>query len=92
MNYRVGDKREERNTNVRMEKEYPEEGHNVEGLFLWFLTLVQNSWKMFKNKERGTSLAVQWLQLHAATVGGHRFDPWWGELRSHMMPAAARKK
>ena len=42
MNYKVGDKREERNTNIRMEKEYQEEGHNVEGLFLWFLTQVQN--------------------------------------------------
>ena len=34
MNYKVGDKREERNTNIRMEKGYQEEGHNVEGLFL----------------------------------------------------------
>ena len=39
----------------------------------------------------GTSLAVQWLRLHASTAGGADVIPCQGELRSHMLPGAAQK-
>ena len=37
---------------------------------------------------KGTSLAVQWLKLHASTAGG--INPWSGSKDSHMLLIAAR--
>ena len=39
----------------------------------------------------GTSLAVQWLGLHASTAGGVGSIPGWG-LGSHMLRGEAKKK
>ena len=32
----------------------------------------------------GTFLVIWWLRLHVLMHRGYRFDPWVGELRSHM--------
>ena len=42
--------------------------------------------------EKGSSLMVQWLRLNVSNAGGHRFDPWLGELRSHMPHSQKKRK
>ena len=48
--------------------------------------------EIYKNKQRGTSVVVQWLRFHIPNAGGLDSTPGW-ETRSHMAqlrPSAAK--
>lgn len=42
--------------------------------------------------EKRSSLVAQWLRLNASNAGGHRFNPWLGELRSHATQLKKKKR
>ena len=53
--------------------------------------MVHTTALLYRNTTVGTSLAVQWLRLHASTAGA-RVQSLVGELRSHMPLCAVQKK
>ena len=55
-------------------------------------TVVYISWKKFMYKwTRGTSLAVQWLQLHVSIAGGTGSIPGWGPKIPHAAHCGQKK-
>ena len=67
-------------------------GSEQPGLLFTLICLLSEIVCIIQTVCLGTSLAVQWLGLHASNAGGHGFDPWLGELRSHMLHGKAKKK
>ena len=47
---------------------------------------------MIKKRVDGTSLAVQWLRLHAPTAGGVGSIPGWGTKILHALWCGKKKK
>ena len=59
---------------------------------LLHLTVVTGRFLFLKNFEGGTSLAVQWLRLHASIAGGAGSIPDRGTKIPHAMRCSQKKK
>ena len=58
-------------------------GSSVPGIYLarmlaWVAISYSNNEVKDLEKEKGTSLVVQWLKFHIPNAGGPGFDPWSG--------------
>ena len=59
---------------------------------LFLVTLFPPAHIIFKNRRGGTSLMVQWLQLHAPNAGGMGSIPGWGTKIPHATQHGQKKK
>ena len=53
---------------------------------------AKNKKKYKKKKNRGTSLALQWLRLHVSTAVGMGSIPGWGTKIPHVAQCGKKKK
>ena len=61
-------------------------------MVLVFTLLVCNITPYQEDMRAGTSLAVQWLRLHASTAGGADSTPHWGTKTPHDAPRGPKKR